>query len=234
MSLQPGPSLSNVSGTENITILNATVPPEGPKCVPIPVDLTSVPSAIVDFTLATGQAKIAGVQSIYLDNSTNTEPVTIKVDGTQQTIEAPAGSQGTYPVISTNRPKFTISSGGAIALIVHFLNVPVPCNVWFPRQGELTQATGNATSIITTGGVAVNVWNPPPSGGGVIINPKAATESLFIDIVNAAGTTAPGAHGTTVELAAGESFVVAPNFGGVVSANAATSGHAFTAYGLSL
>lgn len=230
----PGPSLTNVQGTNNIIVLNATVPPEGPKCIPIPVDLTTAATAQIDMTLATGQQKISGVQSIYVDNSENPAPLTVLVDGTNQEIECPALSQGTYPVISTNRPKFTVSSTGGVSVLIHFLNVPIPCNVWYPFVNERTQAAGSPNNSVVTGGVAVIVWNPPPTGGGVIINPKNATESLFVDIVNAPGTTAPGTNGTTVELAAGESFIVSPRFGGQVRVNALSSGHVFTVYGVTL
>jgi hypothetical protein len=90
-------------------------------------------------------------------------------------------------------------------------------------------AAGSAHSI-TTGGTPVAVFAPNSIlNNGFVINPLAATESLFVDAVNAPGTVAPGANGTTIELAAGDAFTFGPNTG-TVMANAATSAHTFTAF----
>ena len=93
---------------------------------------------------------------------------------------------------------------------------------------------GPAAFAIATGSDAVDVWptGGTPSDGAIIVNPFGASESLFVDIVNAAQTTAPGTNGTTVELLAGGTFTVPPGFSGTVSANAVTTGHTFTAYGV--
>lgn len=223
-------SIGQAGGPAQTAVLNALVPPEGPKVVAVPIDFSVFATAEIDFTIAMAQAKITAVQSLVLDNSGNASSVNIQVEGTLQSITAPARSQGVYAVISANRPKFTVSSAGGVPVTLLFLNVPLPTDVWFPgdvsRSGEAPLA-----SVITNGGTAAVVFNPPPSGGGVVVNPFAATESLFVDIVNSAGATAPGAHGTTVELVPGQTFDIPANFGGVVSANAVTGGHTFTAYG---
>lgn len=229
-----GPATTNLAGVNAITTMNAAIPPEGPKVVPIALAFSTNAVIIVDFTLANAQAKISAVQMIYLNNKDNPNTVELSCEGTNQIVTVPAHSQGTYPIISTNRPKFTCTSDGGVDIVVHFCNVPLPANEWFPDSGALTGAVGTTIHAIVVGGTAVNVFDPPPTGGAVIINPIAATESLFVDIVNAAGTVAPGTNGTTVELAAGDQFTIPPNFGGIVSANAVTAAHAFTAYGVTL
>ena len=86
------------------------------------------------------------------------------------------------------------------------------------------------TFSITTGGTAVNAFaaNAVVSGG-FIRNPYNATESLFVDIVNAAqNVQGGGTNGTSVELLAGDTFYVLPSTK-AVSVNAATSGHVFVA-----
>lgn len=93
--------------------------------------------------------------------------------------------------------------------------------------GQGTAVAGAATSV-ATGGTPVTVFTNLHKGGAYITNPNAATESLFVDEVNPAGTTAPGTHGTTIELVAGQTQVFPANVGSV-TANAVTSGHAFTA-----
>ena len=76
-----------------------------------------------------------------------------------------------------------------------------------------------------------------PINGGVIINPPnaaaqdiALAESLYISMVGTPGSTDATANGTTIVLAAGASFTLPALATGVtVKANAATSGHKFTA-----
>jgi hypothetical protein len=218
---------------QQTAVLNALVPPEGPRVVAVACDFSQFQSFNIDFTLAMAQARITAVQTISLDNSANSDPVTIKVDGTAQSITAPARSQGVYAVISTNRPKFLVTSAGSVPLTLLFLNVPLPTDVWFSGGATGVGAAALATRI-AAGGTAVAVFNPPPDGGGTIVNPFNASESLFVDIVNTAQTTAPGTQGTTVELVPGQAFSVPANFGGVVSANAITTGHTFSAYGIDL
>lgn len=224
-----GQSLSNAPGVNQTTVLNALVPPEGPKSTAVYLDFTTVDQIDVDFTLATSQALITTIQAIVLDNSANDASVNFQVSGTLQSITAPARSMGVYVVVATNRPKFLVTCEGAVTLTPLFLNVPLPTNVWFPGDTDESAAAGLAHTI-AVGGTAVTVFNPPGGGGGRIINPFDATESLFLDIVNAPGTTAPGASGTTFELVAGQQFDIPAGFGGIVRANAVTNGHAFTAY----
>jgi hypothetical protein len=236
-----GPSNPNTPGTNQINVLNAVVPPEGPKALPLVLDFTSVASILVDLTITTAQGKISTVQMIWADNSTNAALLTIAVSpGTQQTIKVPPGAQGWFPVMATNRPKLTFSTtAGAGQITVILLNVPVAQGQWFPSgSNERNVALAPLATSITNGGTAVAVFaevsgaSVVPSDGAVIVNPWSASESLFVDIVNNAGTVAPGSNGTTVELKAGASFPVPANFKGTVTANAVTSGHTFSAYGV--
>lgn len=234
-----GPSLANTPGVNQTSVLNALVPPEGPKSVAVPMDFTNTDTVIVDFTITTAQVKISTVQMIYADNFNNPARLDISVSGTSQVIRIPAGRQGWFPVVATNRPKFACTTTPGVIVTVLFLNVPVAQGEWNPDENNYVKASSPLTFSVATGGTAVVVWHTTattsvPTDGAVIINPKAATESLFVDIVNAAGTTAPGVNGTTVELAAGDAFVVPPNFDGTVSVNAVTNGHTFTAYGASV
>lgn len=231
-----GAALTNLDGSNQIATLNALVPPEGPKAIYTSLDFTTLNTNIVDFTLAVSQGKITAIQSIWVDNSSNPQPLQITVQGTQQVITCPAGAQGTFPVIAANRPKFTCVTNGTLVVNIIWLNVPIPANLWYPNQGSASVASAAVAHSIATGGTAQFVWTAghAPSGGALIKNPTAAAaaEVLYIDIVNAAQTAEPGTNGTTVALAAGDDFVIPPNFGGAVSVNALTTNHAFVAYGI--
>lgn len=233
MALPAGPSLTNVSGQNIYSTINATIPTEGPKAIPQTLDFTLANTIVVDFTLAMSQGKITAIQTLWLDNSANEQPVQITVEGTAQVITFPAGAQGTIPIIAANRPKFTCVSLGNAALQSVWLNVPMPAALWFPAQGAAQIASKAAVTSITAGGTAQNVWTPGsvPSGGAVIINPVGASESLFVDIVQAATDVSPAVNGTSVELTAGSDFIIPAGFQGNVSVNAASTAHAFIAYG---
>lgn len=225
-------SLSHAPGTNATTTLNALVPPEGPKSIFIAIDFTGAVSAQIDFTLATMSAKITAIQSLWFDNTNNSESVEIDVQGTGQVITVPAGAQGTFPVIASNRPKFILTSSGNVIVRTCWLNVPLPANLWFPLASDPAEGVSPAATVVTTGGTAVAAFSGADLSSGAVVNPFNASESLFVNIVNTAGTTAPGANGTTVELVPGQAFPLPPNFGGVVSVNAVTNGHTFTAYGV--
>jgi hypothetical protein len=76
-----------------------------------------------------------------------------------------------------------------------------------------------------------------PINGGYIVNPPSATsqgigtaENLYLDFVNSPGSTDSTANGTSVLLAPGQTFsLFAIATGVLLRANAATSGHKFTA-----
>lgn len=83
------------------------------------------------------------------------------------------------------------------------------------------------TYQVATGGTAVVVIPANPNGGA-ITNPVTATEYLFVDPTGAAATTT--AQNTTFGLAPGQTWNVIPGQTTTTSVNAASSGHAFSAY----
>lgn len=101
--------------------------------------------------------------------------------------------------------------------------------------GGITPAAGSAVAV-ATGGTAVTVVTGPCTGG-YITNPTTATsqgvgaaENMYIDMVATPGSTDAAANGTTVSIAPGQSFTIpALGTGVLLKANAATTGHKFTA-----
>lgn len=229
----PGPSLGN-NPVNQVSVLNGLVPPEGPKSLAQILDFSTASSVLVDLTITTQQVLISTVQAIFADNSANPAELSITCSGTQQTIDVPAGAQGWFSLVATNRPKLTFQTQPGVRIPVILLNVPVSQQIWFPTGVARATGFGPVVTTVATGLTPVTpfVAGSVPSGGAVIINPKNATESLYVDIVNAAQVNqAGGTNGTSVELAAGGSFTVPAGFQGNVSVNATTAGHAFVAYG---
>ena len=116
---------------------NATIPPEGPKCLPLILDFTAMSGAQV-YTLDVGQVYSKGpgfpgfsvIQGLYIDNSNSTQALTVIVSGTQQNIKAPAGSQGYYPILSPTFGQLTFKSLGNCVCQVELYNVPLPAGTW--------------------------------------------------------------------------------------------------------
>jgi hypothetical protein len=107
---------------------------------------------------------------------------------------------------------------------------PVSADNPLPTTGEFSSSTASAARAATVpvGGQAVDVFidGDIGAGGGFIQNPINAIESLFVDPVNNA---AVGSNTTCSELLPGQTYYLPANLLTTVSANAATSGHAFTA-----
>lgn len=218
-----GQTLTSINGINATSVYNALVPREGPKSVFTLLDFTSSDVVNIDFTLAGQEGKITAIQSIWADNSQSSGPLTIDVAGTGQRIVVPAGYQGTIPVIAATRPKMRCTCAAVTRVGVVWLNVPMPVGVW--NTGAALPKGADAY-IVTTGGVPVVAF-ATATANAYITNPNTATESLWVDPVNAAGLVSPGVNGTTTELVAGQSY--APPTGARISVNAATSGHAFVA-----
>lgn len=223
-------------GAQQSAIFNSLTPPEGPKAVTLPLDFSIAASFLIDCTLAYDRTVLTVVQTLWCDNSANTAETVFVVAGSQQKIIVPAGAQGSFPVITPIRTKITASTTTTALVTVTILNVPLPSAVWtvgplaiVTPVETLTQpgtAKAGASVTIATGGTSqVAIAAGVITQQGVIKNPNSATESLFVDMVNAAGTT-DGASGTTFELKAGDKFIVPP-VTGAVNVNAATTGHAF-------
>lgn len=108
--------------------------------------------------------------------------------------------------------------------------------VWIApgTAGAGVTPTGGVVSEVTTGGTAV-VAAIGPINGGFITNPATAAaqgvtlENLYVDVVGVPGGTDATANGTTLLLAAGDTFALpALAEGSDVRVNATSSGHKFT------
>jgi hypothetical protein len=232
---------------EQISIGNALVPPEGPVVMPALLDFSTAGAVLVDFTLAQMQKRITAIQTVVVRNFQNPNALSIIVDGTGQVIDVPALSDAVLPVLAARLPKFKCVTVSGPQIQTLWLNVPLPSVIVYASGGQSVTVTGTvdvsgssvyvsplaatasagAAHSIATGGTAQNAFLGITTGA-FITNPLNATESLFVDMVNVAGTVAPGTHGTTVELVPGQSQAF-PALVTSISVNAVTSGHVFTA-----
>lgn len=111
-------------------ITNGMIPKEGPKVIPMLVDLRAVSSVELDFSTQNDSQQISFIQCVYVDNSLNALSVSIVVGGTGQKLTIAPGQQGYFPVLSSIPNKFVVSSTGAIQVPIFFSNVPLPLAQW--------------------------------------------------------------------------------------------------------
>lgn len=126
-----GTTLTTPNNTNDYQVANALIPKEGPRCVPFVVPFAQAPGPyVIDLQQMVALKRMTVVQSLFVDNSAASTPVTIAVAGSNQEIVCPEGCQGYFPVLTPLTPRFTISSSGSANVNLIFANVPVPSAVW--------------------------------------------------------------------------------------------------------
>lgn len=105
---------------------------------------------------------------------------------------------------------------------------PVSADNPMPVAPAASSAAAADSSSVSNGGQPVVVFDAETigAGGAFIVNPISATEDLFVDPVAPPGLVEGG---STSRLLPGQSYTLPPLLSGAVYANAASSGHAFTA-----
>lgn len=126
--------MSNINQLQaaSIPVYNAQVPPEGPFCVILTLDFSANASYSLDLEQVTAQGGIISmVQSVFLDTTGLTGNLNVLIGGTVQTLIVKQNTQGYYPAVSPNPPRFVFSNSGGtgIARII-LLNVPIAPGQW--------------------------------------------------------------------------------------------------------
>lgn len=184
-----------------LDVFNSKVPSEGPKCVPIVVDFTTVTNTAawsLDLTNLVNQAKMSYVQTVFVDNSQNPAQLRIVNAQSNQRIIVPANCQAYVPILQPNPPQLTISSVVAVGLTVplYFLNFPVaPCvwsasNPWgtftFTGAGYL-QTSDVALDAIISNTATGNGLNTHPLDLVAIISNLGGGNALNVNVVTGGG-----------------------------------------------
>lgn len=204
-------------------------PCEGWNAVRVPLAFDGVDGIEVDLSIVQQTGHFSAAQTLYVDNSTNSVPIFVQCEQSNQTFQVPAGGFIYMPLIQPNPPKVIFNSSNAVNITAFFLNFFLPPCVWGPLvtggSGLLTTENPNDHSgTIAVGGTAQLVIPANTNRKGFLIsNPDTATETLYIMLGAAANGRIPLVPGATYE--SGNPF-----WAGGVYLVAATGGHAFTAY----
>lgn len=108
-------------------------PREMPKFLSVNVPFTaSITEVDFDLGKIAQDAVFTTVQSVWIDNALNSNPLTLTmIGGSGQIIRCPSYSQGVFPVIASGVQKFRAASGAvAITIPLILVNIPQPYAVW--------------------------------------------------------------------------------------------------------
>ncbi len=145
--------MNNFPGT-SFSIANVVIPKSGPKTIPCILNFTGVDAHTVDLSQFVDQGRIEYVQTVFIDNSENPNPITLITELTNQRIICPAGAQGYFSVLQPNNPVFDFeTTAGAFNVPLQFMNVPVQPCVWGNSNGSfvgLTDAELRAAPVDVT------------------------------------------------------------------------------------
>lgn len=151
-------------------------PRECAKVLPFTIDFSTDPVTPIDLTLLKSTGGLSGVQTIYIDNSNNDQPVSITTSVINQNISIGAGWQGFFPCFLTDNIKITIESTGTGTGEIILINVAMAAAVWpasaspasFP-SGTLTVHDAILQAFLTTltTGTAFNVITTPTYVTGI-------------------------------------------------------------------
>lgn len=109
---------------QTFTTNNNRFPSEGPRALAAILQFGGAEIQSIDLMLEVQQKKISLVQGLFFNNVDGPD-LDIVVDDTQQAISIPAGKQGTLQLLTTQVPKFTITSRGSGVVRFHFVNFPI-------------------------------------------------------------------------------------------------------------
>lgn len=223
---------------------NQYTPKQGTRSLPIVYNFASAASFNDDLTVEMQMGEIDFVQSVYVDNSLNNNPLLIQfLYGPQQPLRIPALAQGIFPVIAAGQVKYTISTTQAnVNVTLIFQNIPGEQMLWGPTTLNVTNVNPAQGTFTDRGGAmiaggasqplapanalrkSIYIENPGTAAGQGI----AAAESLYINFTAAAGVD----NGTSFEIFPG-GYWPPSSYNTVtteqINVNAATIGHRYIA-----
>lgn len=143
---------------------NGAIPMGGPVAINTVIEIAGT-EVLVDLKLDYATGKISGVQTLYIDLRDFLGDVTVTMPDTGQRITARAGTQGYYPVLSTNLMKFIVSATIDGKFPMNFINFPIALGVW---PSGIKGDKGDP-------------GEPGPAGGTVVVEDSGASfgESLL-------------------------------------------------------
>lgn len=119
------------------------------------LDFTTDTAFVIDFQAAQSKQQLSMLRSMYIDNLANASPVEFYIPVSGQLFTIPANSCGYIPFMTPNPPLINATSVGAVKIIVEWLNMYLPPQLWGPHISFNTVI--GATTITTESGTGNNI-----------------------------------------------------------------------------
>lgn len=188
----------------------------GPRWLQFPaLNFASVSSFTFDLNKELSQAQLDNIQTVYIDNSLNARAVSLLITGSNQILSVPAGSQGIFPLATTDKQNISVVTSGQGIVNLWFCNIKLDTAIWNGTSNGLAADGSVSLSgvdqivlpyranrlglIIQNQGasaMAINFAAPAVLGGAGSINLPAGGQLILYggacpcDAVHAIGTAA--------------------------------------------
>jgi hypothetical protein len=251
--------MSNANATTTtpnpVKVNNGTAPAEGRLCIPYQIDFTAAQSAVIDLTnIQQMQQRISFVQTVFVDNSLNAQPVTLTMANTNQKLTVPANSCAYLPMALSLQNVITVQTTGGIVLQLQLFNFGIAPFVWsalnpvaggtggtIPVSDAVLESTvlNGVMSTKVTGNISTTGASGTITAGGTaqaLLAANASRQYLRFQNTSSAtlwlndnGGTAGVNVGDSIEIAPGQMYETFPGFvsSKAISVFGATTGQQF-------
>jgi len=119
-----------------IQVYRGKISKKGPLAISVPLNFTgTVQTFTVDLNIPELQGSFDALETIYVDNILNAQPVLITCSVTGQNLIVPANSMAYLPVVQPVPSTFDIFSTGGVLVTLQLLNYPIDPAVWSSTGG---------------------------------------------------------------------------------------------------
>jgi hypothetical protein len=206
-----------------------SAPAEGRLCVPYNIDFTAQQTATIDLTnIQQMQQRISFVQTVYVDNSLNAQPVTLTMANTSQKLTVPANSQAYLPMALSLQNSIVVATTGGIVLPLQLFNFGIAPFVWSALNplsggsgGTIPVSDAILESTVSNGAINTQVTgNISPTGASGTITAGGTAQTLLLANATrkylrfqntSSGTLWLNDNGGTAGANVGDSIEIAPN-----------------------
>lgn len=165
-------------------------PRAGSRAMPQNLDFSVVNPIEINLSSEQMQKRIEFVQSMYIDNSSNPAPLTIKFGGTAQTIIIPPGYQAYIPVLATTDNFHALfTTNGTPVVPIQYLSFPVAIALWAANGGTSGGSVGTdySANVPSLAGLTLLSTVPVNASRNQIIVQNQSLDTLTLVQDNGSG-----------------------------------------------
>lgn len=112
----------------SVKINSGYAPRQGPQGLRWEFYVSPIAPVIKDFYQEMSEMQIEFIQSVWVENHNNPNPLYLTFQGLGQVLKVPANTQGLYPVLAAApfNVMATVLTGESVGVACIFMNMPMP------------------------------------------------------------------------------------------------------------